>query len=314
MTDDRKGAASKILRVVAPQSSTTIDLRTLRFALTLSEELHFGRAARLHFISEQPFGRHIRRLEETLGVLLFERTSRHVEVTPEGAGVLMRARQVLREIDQLAPASATRGTGPFLLGVLGYGAGEKWDELRQSWMEVRPRIDIKLVDLDFASQHAAVLSGGVDAALAQYVGPVPGLKFDLLFSERRVVAVPCTSPLAQSRRLHPHELQGEKWVTGSFIGPHFAEWLGDVGTLLGDAPEFAHPSALPTAVAMSGRVSLHGDTAARVFAHPAVRYVPIDGAAVAISIVTRADDERTDTVGLRLAAQKVRTSGAHVIG
>ncbi|HUY47618.1 MAG TPA: LysR family transcriptional regulator [Streptosporangiaceae bacterium] len=55
-----------------------MDLQELRYAVTLADELHFGRAARRHFISEQPFGRRIQRLEREAGCLLFERTSRRV--------------------------------------------------------------------------------------------------------------------------------------------------------------------------------------------------------------------------------------------
>lgn len=61
-----------------------MEIRTLRYVVTLAEELHFGRAAGRHFISAQPFGRHIQRLERELGVRLFQRTSRRVQLTPMG--------------------------------------------------------------------------------------------------------------------------------------------------------------------------------------------------------------------------------------
>ncbi|SEG95936.1 regulatory helix-turn-helix protein, lysR family [Nonomuraea solani] len=79
-----------------------MDIQALRYAVTLAEELHFGRAARRHHISAQPFGRHIRRLERELGRPLFHRTSRRVALTREGERFVLRAQAILREIDELA--------------------------------------------------------------------------------------------------------------------------------------------------------------------------------------------------------------------
>jgi DNA-binding transcriptional LysR family regulator len=61
-----------------------VDVRSLRFALTLADELHFGRAASAHYIAAQAFGRRIQELERELGTKLFERTSRRVALTPAG--------------------------------------------------------------------------------------------------------------------------------------------------------------------------------------------------------------------------------------
>jgi DNA-binding transcriptional LysR family regulator len=61
-----------------------MELRSLKFAVTLAEELHFGRAAERHFVSAQPFGRTIAALEREIGTPLFNRTTRRVELTPAG--------------------------------------------------------------------------------------------------------------------------------------------------------------------------------------------------------------------------------------
>ncbi|MEV0385296.1 LysR family transcriptional regulator [Nonomuraea sp. NPDC050643] len=79
-----------------------MEIRSLRYAVTLAEELHFGRAAQRHFIAAQPFGRHIQRLEREVGQRLFERTSRRVALTPAGERVVAEARRVLAAVDGLA--------------------------------------------------------------------------------------------------------------------------------------------------------------------------------------------------------------------
>ena len=78
-----------------------MDIRTLQYVVTLAEELHFGRAAQRHFISAQPFGQYVQRLEREVGTRLFERTSRRVRLTPAGARFVERAREVLAELDRL---------------------------------------------------------------------------------------------------------------------------------------------------------------------------------------------------------------------
>src|SRR5438093_3738464 len=76
-----------------------IELRQLRYFVAVAEELHFGRAAdRLH-MSQSPLSRAIRELERNVGVVLFVRTTRRVELTGAGHLLLERARGSLAEID-----------------------------------------------------------------------------------------------------------------------------------------------------------------------------------------------------------------------
>lgn len=111
-----------------------MEIRLLRYVVTLAEELHFGRAAGRHHISQQPFGQYIRRLEREVGASLFERTSRRVTPTPAGMRLVAEARVLLDAVDQLAEHARSEGAGrdgrTLRLGVLGFGAGQKWDDLR----------------------------------------------------------------------------------------------------------------------------------------------------------------------------------------
>ncbi|WP_188188707.1 LysR family transcriptional regulator [Nonomuraea sp. SYSU D8015] len=90
-----------------------MEIRSLQYAVTLAEELHFGRAARRHHIATPPFGRHIRRLERELGSPLFKRTSRRVTLTTEGERFVGRARAILADIEQLAASLRADGGVPY---------------------------------------------------------------------------------------------------------------------------------------------------------------------------------------------------------
>lgn len=78
-----------------------IDLRHLRVFVAVAEELHFGRAAERLHLSQPPVSTAIKELEDDLGLLLFKRTSRRIELTKGGETVLLDARAVLSRVDTL---------------------------------------------------------------------------------------------------------------------------------------------------------------------------------------------------------------------
>lgn len=100
---------------------SAIELRQLRYFVAVAEELHFGRAAERLHMSQSPLSRAIRDLERELGVVLFVRTTRRVELTAAGKVLLERARPALVEIDG-AVADARRASQPDA-GVLAIGSG-----------------------------------------------------------------------------------------------------------------------------------------------------------------------------------------------
>ena len=163
-----------------------MDIQALRYVLTLADELHFGRAARRHYIAPQAFGRHVQRLERELGVQLFDRTSRRVALTAAGERFVARAQRVLADVDALSRVAAEdRPVDAEVLrvGVLGFGLADRWPRMCELLAAQHPRLRLSYVDMDWDSQYDAVRTGVVDVSVAHDVGPFAGLAFDPEYTE-----------------------------------------------------------------------------------------------------------------------------------
>lgn len=280
-----------------------MDVRSLRYAVTLADTLHFGRAAQAHYIAAQPFGRRIQALERELGTPLFARTSRRVALTPAGERFLPRARQVLAQLDSLVEQVEGPRDDPGVLrvGVLGFGLADLWPDVRDLVEARCPDLVLTTVELDWESQYDAVRSGEVDLAVVHDVGGAEDLALDPALEVDRYAVVPVGSELAGAERLTGADVDGHRWVTPVGAGPGLAEW-GDTSGLRGSV-DVRSPSGIPTAVATSGWLGLHAEPARRYFPHPGVRYVPLEGPGARVSVASRPDDRR-EAVTVFLAAAR----------
>jgi len=98
-----------------------MNLRDLQYLVAVAETRHFGRAAEQCFVSQPTLSGQIKKLEQELGVTLFERSNRRVEVTPAGEVILQHARQILEQADvirQTAQAFKDPVAGPLRLGAI----------------------------------------------------------------------------------------------------------------------------------------------------------------------------------------------------
>ncbi|MGD8311861.1 MAG: LysR substrate-binding domain-containing protein [Gammaproteobacteria bacterium] len=98
-----------------------MNLRDLKYVVAVAETRHFGQAAERCFVSQPTLSGQIKKLERELGVVLFERTNRSVEITPVGEDIVARARQILEQADviqQLARAHQDPLAGPLRIGAI----------------------------------------------------------------------------------------------------------------------------------------------------------------------------------------------------
>ena len=98
-----------------------MNLRDLKYLVAVADSRHFGHAAEHCFVSQPTLSGQIKKLEQELGVTLFERTKRSVETTPLGEAIVAQARQVLEQAETLKRIARTHQdplVGPLRLGAI----------------------------------------------------------------------------------------------------------------------------------------------------------------------------------------------------
>ncbi|KQM55819.1 LysR family transcriptional regulator [Pseudomonas sp. Leaf15] len=182
-----------------------LDLRKLRYFLTVAEELHFGRAAlRLH-LAQPPLTRQISALETELGFKLFDRTSRTVSLTAQGRSFLPYARGVLEQVElaQVIAGKLAAGTaGQLTLGyVSSIALSDLFSQAIQAFAQGFPDVQLTLVECASGSLGAQVADGRLDVGLSRLLPQSQAVQALSLGEERLWAAVSSESPLARQTQV-----------------------------------------------------------------------------------------------------------------
>ena len=195
-----------------------IELRHLRYFVTVAEELHFGRAAQRLHLSQPPLSQQIRRLEQLLGYPLFVRTSRAVRLTSAGTVFLERARRTLRKMEEDVEAMRSIGrgeAGSLAVGFIGSGMLTSLPAMLGYYRAHFPMVTLQLRELYTSGVIQALLEGSLDVGFLRDGGPVDGLVVQTLFSEPFRAILPARHPLARKsahRAIDAAELRDEPFV------------------------------------------------------------------------------------------------------
>lgn len=199
-----------------------MEFKLLQSFVAVAEELHFSRAAERLHISQPPLSRQIALLEEELGTPLLTRTSRKVELTPEGAAFLEEARAVLARTEsaaELVRAMARGEAGTLRLGFAGAAMEGSLPDIIREFRERRPQVALELREAGTADQLLAIrLEGAADPARldAGFVftaaHDLPGLMTRPFMREPMILALPETHPLSKHETLPLSVLTGEPLI------------------------------------------------------------------------------------------------------
>ena len=183
-----------------------MELRQLRYFATVAEELHFGRAAERLVIAQSVVSQQIRRLERELGVVLFDRSSRHVRLTEAGRVFLPEAQAVL-DAQERAVASVARfaehRSRVLRLGTSS-GLGDRLTTVLDGLARRLPDTQVDLVSVPTRERLALVADGGLDAAFVRGDAELPdatSLRLMPVWRDALVVVLPKRNPAADAADL-----------------------------------------------------------------------------------------------------------------
>jgi LysR family transcriptional regulator, hydrogen peroxide-inducible genes activator len=188
-------------------------LTELKYIVAVARERHFGRAAEASFVSQPTLSVAIKKLEDELGVMLFERRTQEVTVTPQGELIVQQAQRVLAEaarIKELAKQNKDPLDGPLRVGVIYTIGPYLLPQLVQQLLNVAPKMPMLLQE-NFTVRLVELLkSGELDVAIMALPLPDAGLMVQPLYDETFTVAVPRQHPWAAAKKpVTPEALKQE---------------------------------------------------------------------------------------------------------
>lgn len=180
-----------------------MNLRDLQYLVSVAKYRHFGKAAEACNVSQPSLSMQIKKLEDTLGVQLFERTNKHVMVTSIGKEIAIRAKKILcdaEEIEKFAKTHHDPFAGEIRIGAFPTLAPYFFPNIVPKIIKALPKLKLLLVEEKTDILINKIQQGEIDAAFLAL--PVEGddLENVPLFDDPFLLAVPSSHSLA-------HELE-----------------------------------------------------------------------------------------------------------
>lgn len=196
-----------------------MELRQLHYFLAVAEELNFGRAAQRLNIAQPPLSRQIRQLEQELGVQLFHRTSRRVELTEVGNVFLEEARRILKQVEQSIQVTQRASQGEIGRLTVAFEGSSAYDIIPTTLKTYRERFpDVELVVLSMTTEKQVEALHDDRIQVGFVVPPLQGQVQDLfveaVLQEPLVLALPEAHPLAAQSKVKVRSLVNEAFIMG----------------------------------------------------------------------------------------------------
>ena len=278
-----------------------MELRHLRYFVTVAEELHFTRAALRLNIAQPPLSQQIRALETELGVQLFLRTRRSVALTDAGHALLARARDLLAVTLALPQELQRVARGETGLLRIGFSATLPLTRVLRDVVadhrRARPDVALNLREMHLQLQFDSLRRGELDVGLVRYNERAPeGIRLEVLRRDPLRLVLPASHRFARRKSVAIAECRDEAFIgfpgdagtgTGPLLKrlctqagfePRIAQEAREATTQIGLVAAGLGIAVLPAPL---GAVRIEG-----------VRYVPLEGegALLVMSAATRADE------------------------
>ena len=190
-----------------------MSLTELKFIVAVAQERNFRRAAEKCFVTQPALSLAIKKLEQELKVVIFERSRSDVSMTEIGEKIVEQAEKVLEEaahIKQLAELGKNQLKGALKLGMIHSVGPYLLPEIIPILRKTAPEMPLEVEENLTANLEAQLKNGVIDAAIIALPFAVAGLQYRALYDEEFDVVVPSGHHWAKRKHINPSELSDEK--------------------------------------------------------------------------------------------------------
>jgi LysR family hydrogen peroxide-inducible transcriptional activator len=187
-------------------------LTELRYIVTLAQEQHFGRAAERCYVSQPTLSIAVKKLEEELGVALFERTKSRVQATPIGEQIVSQAQLVLEQtaaIKDIAEAGKDQLSSPLAVGAIFTIGPYLLPQFIPHLQRLASKMPLYIEEGFTATLRKKLRNGELDVIIVALPFTEPDVVTQALFEEPFVVLMPHNHPLAAKETIEPDDLDRE---------------------------------------------------------------------------------------------------------
>ena len=187
-------------------------LTELKYIVAVAREKHFGHAAEACYVAQPTLSVAIKKLEDELGVILFERGGTEISVTPIGMQIVAQAERVLEQtaaIKEIAKQNKDPLAGPLRLGVIYTIGPYLLPPLVRRLIDRVPQMPLILQENFTVRLLEALRQGDLDAAIIALPLPDHGMSLQALYDEPFVVAMPRNHPWTSHATISAQDLKSE---------------------------------------------------------------------------------------------------------
>jgi len=189
-----------------------MNLKDLKYLVALADTGHFGKAAERSFVSQPTLSAQLKKLEEYLGVKLVERQPKNVKLTDVGRQIVVRARRMLDEGDEII-ALARNNTDPFAgklkMGLIPTIGPYLLPRVMQRLRKALPHLGLMLYEHQTEELLRRLRDGEIDLGVMALPASQEGLDSRVLYEEAFTVALPNNHPLASKAAIKIADLKGQ---------------------------------------------------------------------------------------------------------
>ncbi|WP_106476831.1 hydrogen peroxide-inducible genes activator [Phytohalomonas tamaricis] len=188
-------------------------LTELRYIVTLAQERHFGRAAERCFVSQPTLSVAVKKLEEELGVALFERSKSTVQVTPLGEKIIDQAQRVLEQasvIKELASEGKDQLSSPLRIGAIYTIGPYLFPHLIPELAQQAPQMPLYIEENFTGELRRKLRSGELDVLILALPFTEPDVLTKALYEESFDVLMPHDHPWTSKTEIDRDELLDEQ--------------------------------------------------------------------------------------------------------